>query len=124
MSGWTGEELDRIGAAEELEITARRADGTLGDARTIWVVRSGDRLFVRAQGGPTSAWYLAMTKHHEGHVSAGGVARDVTFIEADGAAHPGIDVAYREKYHDASAATLDLLTGSGAHAATLEIHPR
>jgi len=36
---WTTDELDRIGAAEELEIAARRRDGTLRPTVPIWVVR-------------------------------------------------------------------------------------
>jgi hypothetical protein len=29
MTAWTNEELDRIGAADELEVASLRADGTL-----------------------------------------------------------------------------------------------
>src|SRR5829696_8630409 len=42
MSTWTSDELDRIGAAEELEIASVRRDGTLRNPVTIWVVRHGD----------------------------------------------------------------------------------
>ncbi len=46
MSEWTGGELDRIGAAEELQIAPRRRDGSLRTPVTIWVVRVGDELYV------------------------------------------------------------------------------
>jgi hypothetical protein len=42
MSGWTAEELDRIGAADELRIAVLRPDGSLRPATPIWVVRAGD----------------------------------------------------------------------------------
>ncbi len=48
MMAWTDEELDRIGNAQELEIAALRADGTLRGPVTIWVVREGDDLYVRS----------------------------------------------------------------------------
>jgi hypothetical protein len=35
VTAWTSEELDRIGAAQELEVAARRADGTLRQPVTI-----------------------------------------------------------------------------------------
>ncbi|HEX3201346.1 MAG TPA: DUF2255 family protein, partial [Actinomycetes bacterium] len=39
MSDWTAEELDTIGAADELEVAALRPDGSLRRFTTIWVVR-------------------------------------------------------------------------------------
>ena len=35
MTGWTSEELDRIGTAQELEVAALRADGTARQPVTI-----------------------------------------------------------------------------------------
>lgn len=40
MSTWTSDELDRIGAAEELELASLRRDGTQRQYVTMWVVRS------------------------------------------------------------------------------------
>ncbi|MBP8864811.1 MAG: DUF2255 family protein, partial [Anaerolineae bacterium] len=47
MSQWTEEELERIGAAEELQLASVQRDGTLRRPVTIWVVRVGDALYVR-----------------------------------------------------------------------------
>lgn len=55
MATWTQEELTRIGDAEELDIAARRPDGSLRPFVTIWVVRGGDDLYYgqsRAVKGP------------------------------------------------------------------------
>jgi hypothetical protein len=41
MIAWTTDELDRIDAADELEIASVRSDGTLRAPTTIWVVRLG-----------------------------------------------------------------------------------
>ena len=48
MSAWTADELDKIGNAEELEITPLRRDGTESKWVTIWVVRVGNHLYVRS----------------------------------------------------------------------------
>ena len=51
MSKWTNNELNRIGAAEELNIASRRRDGTLRSPVTVWVIRVGDELYVRSVNG-------------------------------------------------------------------------
>ena len=99
MTAWTSDELNKIGNAEELLIAALRSDGTLRKPVIIWVVRLGDDLYVRSVNGRTSAWFRGVQTRHEGHIRAGGVEKDVTFVEE---ADPGInlqmDAAYRTKY--------------------------
>lgn len=48
MRTWTSDELTKIGTAEELHIASLRSDGTLTNLRIVWVVRSGDDLYVRS----------------------------------------------------------------------------
>ncbi len=55
MAPWKSDELDRIEAAQELEIAPRRRDGSLRTPVPIWVVRAGDDLYVRAAYGDGSA---------------------------------------------------------------------
>jgi hypothetical protein len=58
MGDWIPDELNKIGAADELQIAALRPDGTLRPFTTIWVVRVGDDLYVRSyrgRGSPGSA---------------------------------------------------------------------
>lgn len=125
MSAWTSDELSRIGQAEELEITSIRRNGTLSSPRTIWVVRLGDDLYVRSVYGRSSAWFRGAQSHLEGHIEAGGVARDVTFVEETG---PGIndriDAAYRSKYRRYVASIVDSTVTAQARAATLKLVPR
>src|SRR6266516_5756434 len=104
MTAWTSDELNKIGAAEELRIASLRRDGKLRNPVTIWVVRVGDDLYVRSWKGRTGSWFRASQVRHEGHVQAGGVDRDVTFVAgADDDINDQIDAAYRAKYrrHDA-----------------------
>jgi hypothetical protein len=99
MSAWTNEELNKIGNAEELEIASLQRDGTLRKPVTIWVVRAGDDLYVRSYKGHTSAWFRGVQVRHEGRIWAGGVEKDVIFMEeSDPAINDRIDTAYRTKY--------------------------
>ena len=83
MTTWTSDELDKIAAAEELQIAPLRRDGTLRNPVTVWVVHHGDDLYVRSWRGRTAAWYRAAQVRHEGRIWAGGVEKDVTFVDAD-----------------------------------------
>ena len=81
MTAWTSDELNKIERAEELQIASLRRDGTLRKSLPIWVVRVGDDLYVRSMNGRTAAWFRGVQERHEGHIRAGGVDRDVTFVE-------------------------------------------
>src|ERR1041385_5089788 len=99
MSAWTSAELKQIENAEELQIASLRRDGTLRKPVTIWVVRVGDDLFVRSVNGRDSAWYRGTQVRHKGHIRAGGVNQDVSFVEeTDSGINERIDTAYRTKY--------------------------
>ena len=70
MSKWTSDELDKIAAAEELQIAPLRRDGTLRKPVTVWVVRHGDDLYIRSWRGRTAAWYRATQVRNEGRIRA------------------------------------------------------
>jgi hypothetical protein len=71
MAAWTSDELDRIGAAEELAIASHRGDEALRNPVTIRVVRGGDDLYVRSVNGRRSSWFRGVQVRHEGHIQAG-----------------------------------------------------
>ena len=124
MSAWTSGELERIASADELEIAAVRRDGTLRMPVTVWVVRLGDDLYVRSVKGPTGAWFRGTQARHEGRIQAGGVDRDVTFVEADTALSDEVDRAYRTKYRRYAANIVNSVLTPGARSATLRVVPR
>ena len=123
MSAWTSDELDRIGAAEELELASVRGDGTLRNPVTMWVVRHGDELYVRSVNGRGSSWFRGAQTRHEAHIRAGGVDRDVLLVETDDATDE-LDAAYRTKYRRYAASIVDSTVSAEARAATLELVPR
>jgi hypothetical protein len=123
VSEWTDDELERIERARELELASLRQDGTLGRPVTIWVVRQGDDLYVRSWRGAGSGWFRGVQDRHEGHVRAGGVDKDVTFIETDDeGVNAAIDVRYRAKYGDSRYATP--MVTEPARSTTLRLVPR
>ncbi len=124
MDSWTDDELDRIGAAEELRLASLREDGTLRPYVTMWVVRAGDDLYVRSAYGPDNPWYRRAKASGAGRVRAGGVERDVTFAEADPGAHADIDAAYHAKYDRYGPQIVGSVVGPEAEAVTIRLVPR
>jgi hypothetical protein len=124
MTMWTRDELDRIGNAEELEIASIRRDGTLTRPVIIWVVRLGDDLYVRSVHGRTAAWFRGTQARHEGRIWAGGVEKDVTFIDETGPAiNDQIDAAYLTKYRRYPQYVAPMVTPE-VQAATIKLMPR
>jgi hypothetical protein len=124
MTTWTNDELDMIGDADELRIAALRADGTLRNPVTIWVVRKDNELYVRSVKGTVSGWYRGTRATHQGHVQAGGVDKDVTFVDVDRGLDGPLDDAYRTKYRRMDASYVDPMVAPAAQATTLKLVPR
>jgi hypothetical protein len=124
MTSWTTNELSKIGKAEELDIESRRPDGTLRNPVTIWVVRHGDDLYVRAIKGRTGPWFRGTQERHQGRIQAGGVEKDVTFMDADPGLNDQIDAVYRTKYRRYAANIVGSVLSPEARAATLKLLPR
>ena len=124
MTTWTSDELNKIGTAEELQIASLRGDGTLRKPVTIWVVRLGDDLYVRSVYGRSSAWFRGTQVRHEGHIRAGGVDKDVTFVNSDPGLNDQIDAAYRTKYRRYAASIVNTILSPEARSATLKLVPR
>ena len=99
MTSWTSEELDKVGNAEELRIASLRSDGTLRKPVIIWVVRLADDLYVRCVNGRKGTWFRGVLTQHAGRIWAGGVEKDVAFVEeSDPGINEAIDAVYLAKY--------------------------
>ena len=123
MIAWANQELDKIAAAEELELASAGRDGTLRKPVTIWVVRHGDDLYVRSFKGRTSAWFRATRVRRQGQIRAGGVLKDVSFGDADRYLNHRIDAACRTKYRRYGARFLDPMVSPEARSATIKLVP-
>lgn len=95
---WTDDELKRVGDADELQVSSYRSDGTLRPFVTIWVARTGDNLYIRSAYGRENGWYRRAVTSGRGQIRAGGVEKDVTFVEPTEDVHSALDDAYHAKY--------------------------
>ena len=124
MTTWTSDERNRIENAEELQIASLRNDGTLRKPVIIWVVRVGDDLYVRSVKGRISAWFQGVQTLHKGTIRAGGVDKDVTFVEeTDSDVNDQIDTAYTTKYRR-YASIARSMTIPAVREATIKLVPR
>lgn len=122
-TGWTSEQLERIGESAELELASRRANGTFGAFVTIWVVRVDDNLYVRSAYGPDNPWYRQAIARGSGRIRAGGVEADVTFAHAADEVHGDIDAAYHAKYDRYGQEIVGTVVGEAARRVTLRLLP-
>ena len=124
MTSWTKDELHIIGTAEELQIASLRRDGTLRKPVTIWVVRLADDLYIRCVNGRNGAWFRGVQSRHEGHIRAGGIEKDVTFVEeTDPGINDKIDAEYLTKYRRYPPYVAPMVTPE-VRAATIKLVPR
>jgi len=82
-AGWSREELERIGRAEELEIAAKRADGTLQRWVPIWVVCVGEQVFVRTWYRRDSGWFGHVLDSRRARLRVPGLEADVAVEESN-----------------------------------------
>jgi hypothetical protein len=124
MAGWTADELEMIGRADELRIASRRADGSLRKLITIWVVRHGDDLYVRSAYGPENGWYRRALASADGQIRAGGLERDVTFETPGPEIDADLHAAYHAKYDRYGPRIVGTVVSDGAARTTLRLIPR
>src|SRR5271155_1616234 len=98
MSSWSHEDLDSIGNAEEIRITPERLNDPQARTTTIWVVRLGDDLYVRAGAGPAGSWYRQAINAGRGDIVTDAIRRQVTFETNPDVDANVIDDLYRTKY--------------------------
>ncbi len=121
MTTWTSQELDRIGQAEELQLTTRRHQGGVSRYVTMWVVRAGDDLYVRSAYGPDNPWYRRAQAAKAGRIRAGGLERAVSFETADAAVQGAIDAAYHAKYDRYGHQIVGSVTGPDSRNVTVRL---
>ncbi len=125
MTQWTRDELTKIGRSEELVIASLRRDGTVRKAVTVWLVRHDDTLYVRsAVKGRNAAWFRGVQETHEGRIWAGGVEKDVTFVDAGHDIDDQVDAAYRAKYRRYAGSILNSVLTPEARSTTIKLVPR
>ena len=123
---WTPDQLTRIDGSDELEIAARRVDGTLWRWTPIWVVRVDGQVYVRTWHRRRSGWFGAVVDSGRARVRVPGLETAVSV--ADVGAGPGdlrarVDQAYRAKYGRYGDGSVGPMIADEAAVATLRLTP-
>ncbi len=124
MGSWTSDELDKIGKTEELQLASVQQDGRLRKPVTIWVVRLSNDLYVRSVNGREGLWFRGTQVRHAGRIQAGGVEKDVSFMDADPKLNDQIDAVFRSKYGHYAANIVNTDLTPEARASTIKLVPR
>jgi hypothetical protein len=126
-SAWPADTLDRFGAADEIDISTRRADDSLRGFVPIWIVTVDNALYVRSYRGRDGAWYRYATARPAGAIRTAGQQVDVTFTVIDPHQRDllaAIGDAYRATYGRYGDRYLQPMLAEQAVAATLRLIPR
>jgi DNA-binding MarR family transcriptional regulator len=122
-SAWSPQDLERIDAAVELHIAARRADGSLGRWTPIWVVRADQQVYVRTWHRRDTGWYGQVLRSERARIRVPGLETDVVVHDlgaGPAALRAGVDAAYRSKYGTSGSASM---VDTAAGATTLRLRP-
>ena len=123
MNTWNENEIAKIAASDDLHVSPFRDDGqTYGTLTWIWSVVVDRKLFVRPYNGVSSRWYKAAMQQKAGRITAAGITKEVTFVDASMSPQSVIDAAYRAKY--SNSLYLAPMIGEHARAATVLIQPK
>jgi hypothetical protein len=123
MTDWSPGDRRRIGAADEVDITTVKGDGSPRRYVPIWIVLVGDDLYVRSWRGHEGAWFRHARRELEGRIRIGDDERAVRFEVPEDSVHAGIDDAYRSKYGRYGNAYVGPMVGPDAKGATLRLLP-
>jgi hypothetical protein len=107
-----------------VQIAPVRRNGELRQPTTIWLVRVGEDLYVRAAYGANKGWHGVARASGQAHLTAGSVERDVAVQDADPAVLDAVDAAYRDKYGARYASIVKDINNAEKRATTLRLTPR
>lgn len=123
MSDWTTEELEAIAGDSNLYISIPNPDGSMHKPAWIWIAESNGNLYCRGYSGTSARWYQSAKREGIGHISVGGVEKDVRFeFITDKVANDVIDEGYKKKYK--GSAYLSPMISERAREATVQLIPR
>jgi hypothetical protein len=75
--------------------------------------------------GPAGAWFRGTQTRRQGHISSGGVNKDVTFIiDTDPELNDRIDAAYRNKYRRYGDRIVGGVVNPASRDSTIKLVPR
>lgn len=123
MSRWTTQDARNLTAPEEVRVATRRRDGSLRSPRIIWVVRSGDRIFIRSTNGRSADWFRGAIATGSGQLLVPGPPTTSRSPRSSTTAPSSSSTPPTGAKYGRYASIVDHLQGEEPRAATLEVHP-
>jgi len=126
MAIWTPDDIRRIGSADELQIAAKRADGTLRRWLPIWVVCIGEHVYVRTWYRRNTGWFAHVLDSRRARIRVSGLQTDVVVEDVgagSGRLRLAVDAAYRTKYKHYGTSAVGPMVAAAAAATTLRLNP-
>jgi hypothetical protein len=125
ITTWTPAEFVRIDNSDELQIASRRADGTLRRWVPIWVVHTGEHVYVRTWNRRDTGWFGAALRTRRARIRMPGLEVDVAVEDhgLDAELRAPVDTAYRTKYRRYGEASVHGMVTDDAAASTLRLIP-
>jgi hypothetical protein len=124
--GWAADQLRLVSVTKEPEITTRGQDGAQQPWVPIWMVHVGTEIYVRTWHRRDTGWFGHAVAAQRARIRMPGLETDVEIHDVgntDTALRYSIDDAYRVKYHDHGASSVQSMTTDDATAATLRLVP-
>jgi hypothetical protein len=124
MTTWMSDELSTIGGADELELAPRRGGACCARPSRSGLCATATTCTCAPGAGAAAPGSARNQARHEGRIRAGGVEKDVTFVEeTDPGIIDALHAAYRTKYRR-SASYVPPMFAPGARATTVKLVPR
>ena len=125
-AAWTPDDVRRIDSADELQIAARRIDGTLRRWVPIWVVCVDEQVYVRTWYRRNTGWFAHVLDSHRACIRVPGLESDVSVEDVGTRSErlrADVDTAYRTKYERYGTSTIEQMVSPAAAATTLRLTP-
>jgi hypothetical protein len=125
-AAWTPDDVRRIDSADELQIAARRTDGTLRRWVPIWVVCVDEQVYVRTWYRRNTGWFAHVLDSHRACIRVPGLESDVSVEDVGTRSErlrADVDTAYRTKYARYGTSTIEQMVSPAAAATTLRLTP-
>ena len=120
MTTWTKDELEAIAKDDNLYISIPNTDGSMHKPAWIWIAEADGELYCRGYAGTSSRWYQSAKREGYGHISVGGVEKDVTFeFPTDNETNDRVDAGYNTKF--AGSPYLQPMLEAGPRSATVRL---
>jgi len=124
MSAWDAAAIDTLGAADEVQVTSRREDGSSRPYVTIWAVRLGDDLYVRSAHGRDNGWFRRALAAGDGRIRGDGIEREVSFEEPGPEVDEPLHAAFHAKYDRYGPRIVGPVVSAESATATFRLVPR